>query len=55
MLYPAPMDTQQVVGVRLFWEKGRDKMLHWKAKLAYVAVVATLLASFLAEGEGWAW
>jgi hypothetical protein len=30
-------------------------MLHWKAKLAYVAVVAALLASFLAEGEGWAW
>jgi hypothetical protein len=31
------------------------KMLHWKAKLAYVATVAALLASFLAEGEGWAW
>jgi hypothetical protein len=30
-------------------------MLHWKAKLASVAVVAALLASFLAEGEGWAW
>jgi hypothetical protein len=31
------------------------KMLHWKAKLAYVAVIAASLASFLAEGEGWAW
>jgi hypothetical protein len=30
-------------------------MLHWKAKLAYVAVIAASLASFLAEGEGWAW
>jgi hypothetical protein len=30
-------------------------MLHWKAKLAYVAVFAVVLASFLAEGEGWAW
>jgi hypothetical protein len=30
-------------------------MLHWKAKLTYVLVVAALLASFLGEGEGWNW
>ena len=30
-------------------------MLHWKAKLAYLAVAAAILASFLAEGEGWSW
>jgi hypothetical protein len=30
-------------------------MLHWKAKLSYLLVVAAVLASFLAEGEGWHW
>ncbi len=30
-------------------------MLHWKAKLAYLLVAATVLAAFLAEGEGWHW
>jgi hypothetical protein len=30
-------------------------MLHWKAKLTYVLVVAALLASFLAEAEGFTW
>jgi hypothetical protein len=30
-------------------------MLHWKAKLSYLLVVAALLASFLGEGEGWHW
>lgn len=30
-------------------------MLHWKAKLSYLLVVAALLASFLAEAEGWSW
>jgi hypothetical protein len=30
-------------------------MLHWKAKLTYTLVLAALLASFLAEAEGWTW
>jgi len=30
-------------------------MLHWKVKLAHVAVVAALLAAFLSDLEGWAW
>jgi hypothetical protein len=30
-------------------------MLHWKVKLANVAVVAALLAVFLGGLEGWAW
>jgi hypothetical protein len=30
-------------------------MLHWKVNLAHVAVVAALLAAFLADLEGWAW
>jgi hypothetical protein len=30
-------------------------MLHWKAKLSYLLVVAAVLASFLGEGEGWHW
>lgn len=30
-------------------------MLHWKAKLTYLAVVAALLAAFLGDLEGWAW
>jgi hypothetical protein len=34
---------------------GRDQMLHWKAKLAYLLVAATVLASFLGEAEGWHW
>jgi hypothetical protein len=49
-----PAMNTQVVVRRPTREKGRE-MLHWKAKLAYVAVIAALLASFLAEGEGWAW
>jgi hypothetical protein len=48
------MDTQVVVRRPTHGRKGRE-MLHWKAKLAYVAVIAAFLASFLAEGEGWAW
>ena len=34
---------------------GRDQMLHWKSKLAYLLVAATVLASFLGEAEGWHW
>jgi hypothetical protein len=34
---------------------GEIKMLHWKAKLAYLLVAATVLASFLGEAEGWHW
>jgi hypothetical protein len=34
---------------------GRDQMLHWKAKLAYLLVAAAVLASFLGEAEGWHW
>jgi hypothetical protein len=34
---------------------GRDQMLHWKSKLAYLMLAATVLASFLAEAEGWHW
>jgi hypothetical protein len=30
-------------------------MLHWKVKLAYVAVFAALLGAFLSDLEGWAW
>jgi hypothetical protein len=30
-------------------------MLHWKGKLALLAVAAALLASFLGEGEGFIW
>jgi hypothetical protein len=30
-------------------------MLHWKSKLAYLLVAATVLASFLGEAEGWHW
>lgn len=30
-------------------------MLHWKVKLTYLLVTAALLASFLAEAEGWSW
>jgi hypothetical protein len=30
-------------------------MLHWKAKLVHVGVVASLLAAFLSDLEGWAW
>jgi hypothetical protein len=30
-------------------------MLHWKAKLVHVAVVASLLAALLSDLEGWAW
>jgi hypothetical protein len=30
-------------------------MLHWKAKLVHVAVIAALLAAFLSDLEGWAW
>ena len=30
-------------------------MLHWKAKLTYLLVTAALIASFLAEAEGWSW
>jgi hypothetical protein len=30
-------------------------MLHWKVKLANVAVVAALLAAFLSDLEGWSW
>jgi hypothetical protein len=30
-------------------------MLHWKGKLLFVALAASLLASFLAEGEGFYW
>jgi hypothetical protein len=30
-------------------------MLHWKAKLTYLLVVAALAASFLGEAEGWHW
>jgi hypothetical protein len=30
-------------------------MLHWKSKLAYLMLAATVLASFLAEAEGWHW
>jgi hypothetical protein len=54
MPYPEPMNTQQVVRRPTLGE-GKGQMLHWKAKLASVAVVAALLASFLAEGDGWAW
>jgi hypothetical protein len=34
---------------------GRDQMLHWKSKLAYLLVAATVLAAFLGEAEGWHW
>jgi hypothetical protein len=34
---------------------GENKMLHWKAKLTYLLVVAALLAGFLGEAEGWHW
>jgi hypothetical protein len=30
-------------------------MLHWKAKLVQLSLIAAVLASFLAEGEGWGW
>jgi hypothetical protein len=30
-------------------------MLHWKVKLAQVAVIAALIAAFLSDVEGWAW
>jgi hypothetical protein len=30
-------------------------MLHWKVKLTHLAVIATLLAAFLSDLEGWAW
>jgi hypothetical protein len=30
-------------------------MLHWKIKLAQIAVVAALLAAFLSDLEGWSW
>jgi hypothetical protein len=30
-------------------------MLHWKVKLVHLAVIATLLAAFLSDLEGWAW
>ena len=30
-------------------------MLHWKSKLVYLLVAATVLASFLGEAEGWRW
>jgi hypothetical protein len=50
----ATVNTQLVVRRPTHGRKGRE-MLHWKARLAYVAVIAALLASFLAEGEGWAW
>jgi hypothetical protein len=30
-------------------------MLHWKVKFVHVAVVASLLAAFLSDLEGWAW
>jgi hypothetical protein len=45
-------DTWVVLGVR---HRERIEMLHWKAKLAHVAVVAALLAAFLSDLEGWAW
>jgi len=46
---------------RYFWTSGRpiingrDQMLHWKSKLAYLLVAATVLAAFLGEAEGWHW
>jgi hypothetical protein len=30
-------------------------MLHWKSKLAYLLVAATVVAAFLGEAEGWHW
>jgi hypothetical protein len=30
-------------------------MLHWKVKLTYLLAAAALVASFLAEVEGWTW
>jgi hypothetical protein len=30
-------------------------MLHWKAKLVHVAVVAAVLAAFLSDLEVWTW
>jgi hypothetical protein len=30
-------------------------MLHWKAKVTYLLVVAAFLAAFLGEAEGWHW
>jgi hypothetical protein len=54
MASPSAINTQLVVRRPTLGER-EGKMLHWKAKLAYVAVIAAFLASFLAEGEGWAW
>jgi hypothetical protein len=55
MMEPLPAMNTQVVVRRPTLGEREGKMLHWKAKLAYVAVIAASLASFLAEGEGWAW
>jgi hypothetical protein len=45
------MDTSDRPGI----DYGREQMLHWKAKLAYLLVAAAVLASFLGEAEGWHW
>jgi hypothetical protein len=30
-------------------------MLHWKAKLVQLSLIAAVIASVIAEAEGWGW
>jgi len=50
-----PRPVQILRDVRRPISNGRDQMLHWKSKLAYLLVAATVLAAFLGEAEGWHW